>query len=47
MRIGVHKVAMGNPGDFSALAKLIESGAVDPAEIVAVIGKDRGQRRRQ
>jgi cyanuric acid amidohydrolase len=42
MRIGVHKIAMGNPGDFSALAKLIETGTVDPAEIVAVIGKTEG-----
>src|SRR5438270_10190608 len=42
MRIGVHKIAMGNPGDFSALAELIEAGAVDPAEIVAVIGKTEG-----
>ena len=42
MRIGVHKISMGNPGDFSALAKLIEAGSVDPAEIVAVIGKTEG-----
>ena len=42
MRIGVHRIAMGNPGDFSALAKLIEAGSVDPTGIVAVIGKTEG-----
>lgn len=42
MRIGVHKLAMANPSDTSGLAKLIESGGIDPAEIVAVIGKTEG-----
>ena len=42
MRIGVHKLAMASPSDVSGLAKLIESGAIDPAEIVAVIGKTEG-----
>src|SRR3954447_12780366 len=42
MRVGVHKLAMGNPGDVSGLEKLIADGVVDPFEIVALIGKTEG-----
>jgi cyanuric acid amidohydrolase len=42
MRIGIHKVLMSNPSDVSGLEKLIADGAVDPAEIAAVIGKTEG-----
>src|SRR6266496_1818518 len=42
MQIGVHKVAMAAPNDVSELAKLIDSGAVNPSEIVALIGKTEG-----
>jgi len=42
MRVGVHKVLMSNPGDVSGLEHLIDSGAVDPREIVAMIGKTEG-----
>jgi cyanuric acid amidohydrolase len=42
MRIGVHKVPMNSPNDVSGLERLIESGAVDPSEIVALIGKTEG-----
>ena len=42
MQIGVHKVAMAAPNDVSQLAKLIDSGVVKPAEIVALIGKTEG-----
>jgi cyanuric acid amidohydrolase len=42
MRIGVHKLAMNNPGDVSALERLIAEGAVKPREIVALIGKTEG-----
>jgi cyanuric acid amidohydrolase len=42
MRIGVHKLAMNNPGDFSALERLIAEGAIKPQEIVALIGKTEG-----
>jgi cyanuric acid amidohydrolase len=42
MRIGVWKVAMASPNDVSELAKLIDSGQVDPASIVALIGKTEG-----
>src|SRR3954469_8834307 len=42
MHIGVHKVAMAQPGDVSELAKLIEAGHVDPSTIVALIGKTEG-----
>ncbi|WP_346900448.1 ring-opening amidohydrolase [uncultured Roseibium sp.] len=42
MRVGVHKIEMANPGDVSGLEKLIASGAVNPQEIVALIGKTEG-----
>jgi cyanuric acid amidohydrolase len=42
MQIGVYKVAMAAPNDVSQLAKLIENGTVNPAEIVALIGKTEG-----
>jgi cyanuric acid amidohydrolase len=42
MNIGVWKVAMAAPNDVSELAKLIDSGEVDPASIVALIGKTEG-----
>jgi cyanuric acid amidohydrolase len=42
MRVGVHKVLMSNPGDVSGLERLIDSGAIDPHEIVALIGKTEG-----
>jgi cyanuric acid amidohydrolase len=42
MQIGVHKVAMAAPNDVSEMAALIDSGAVDPSRIVALIGKTEG-----
>jgi cyanuric acid amidohydrolase len=42
MDVGVWKVAMSSPADVSELAGLIDSGKVDPAEIVAFIGKTEG-----
>ncbi len=42
MRIGVHKLAMNNPGDVSALERLIADGGVNPEDIVALIGKTEG-----
>lgn len=42
MDIGVWKVAMGSPADVSELASLIDQGLVDPATIVAFIGKTEG-----
>ena len=42
MKIGVHKVGMASPSDVSELARLIESREVDPADIVALIGKTEG-----
>lgn len=42
MRIGVHRIAMSNPGDVAGLEALIAGGTVDPHEIVAVIGKTEG-----
>ncbi len=38
----VHRLTMRHPGDVSALATLIHAGQVDPASIVAVIGKTEG-----
>ncbi len=42
MEIGVHKVAMAAPNDASELERLIAAGTVDPAAIVALIGKTEG-----
>lgn len=42
MKIGVWKIPMGAPNDVSVLARLIDSGEVDPAAIVALIGKTEG-----
>ncbi len=42
MGIGVHKVAMAAPSDVSELERLIKAGVVDPATIVALIGKTEG-----
>lgn len=42
MQIGLHTLPMASPSDVSALSALIESGAVDPREIVALIGKTEG-----
>jgi cyanuric acid amidohydrolase len=42
MRVTVNRYSMGNPADASALVKAIESGAVNPLRIAAVIGKTEG-----
>jgi cyanuric acid amidohydrolase len=42
MKIGVYKLAMAAPSDVSELARLIDSGQINPAEIVALIGKTEG-----
>jgi cyanuric acid amidohydrolase len=42
MRADVLRLAMAHPGDLSALAALIDKGAVRANEIVAVIGKTEG-----
>jgi cyanuric acid amidohydrolase len=42
MKIGVYRVAMAAPNDVSELARLIDSKQVDPAEVIAVIGKTEG-----
>ncbi|MBV9491152.1 MAG: ring-opening amidohydrolase [Verrucomicrobia bacterium] len=42
MKINVCKVTMAAPNDVSELARLIDSGEVNPAEIVALIGKTEG-----
>src|SRR5580704_5243386 len=42
MKIGVHKVAMASPSDVSELARKIDNKEIDPATIVALIGKTEG-----
>jgi cyanuric acid amidohydrolase len=42
MRVGVHRVGMSNPADVTGLATLLDKALVDPALIVAVIGKTEG-----
>jgi cyanuric acid amidohydrolase len=38
----VHRIAMPDPGDASGLAALIDAGALDPASIIAILGKTPG-----
>jgi cyanuric acid amidohydrolase len=42
MKIGVHKVTMASPSDVSELARKIDEKEINPAEIVALIGKTEG-----
>ena len=42
MHVGVHKVLMNSPSDVSGLDRLIDAGADDRKEIVALIGKTEG-----
>src|SRR5689334_13422924 len=40
--VGVHKIATRGPGDVSRLRSLTDSGAIDPAAILAILGKTEG-----
>ncbi|MCG2644227.1 MULTISPECIES: ring-opening amidohydrolase [Bradyrhizobium] len=40
--VGVFKIATKGPGDVSGLMSLIGSGAIDPASILAILGKTEG-----
>jgi cyanuric acid amidohydrolase len=42
MQAGVHRFSLADPGDVSGLAAAIAGRAIDPTEIVAVIGKTHG-----
>lgn len=42
MRASVHRLSMAHPGDLSALAALFDAGKLDPAHVVAIIGKTEG-----
>ena len=42
MQAIVHRLSMQHPGDLSGLAALFDSGVVEPANVVAVIGKTEG-----
>lgn len=42
MQADVFKLSMSHPGDVSSLAGLIETGDVQPDQIVAIIGKTEG-----
>lgn len=42
MRSSVHRFTLTDPGNISALAEAIDRGELDPASIVAVIGKTPG-----
>ena len=42
LKVGVHRIAMGNPSDVSGLQRLIDEKVIDPATIVASIGKTEG-----
>jgi cyanuric acid amidohydrolase len=40
--VGVFKIATKGPGDVSGLMSLIATGAIDPASILAILGKTEG-----
>ncbi|MEK9971680.1 MAG: ring-opening amidohydrolase, partial [Ferrovibrio sp.] len=42
MQASVHRLSMRHPGDLSALAELFDTGAISPADVVAIIGKTEG-----
>ena len=42
MRADAHRFALPEPGDVSGLRRAIKAGEIDPASIVAVIGKTHG-----
>ncbi|MCA0044959.1 cyanuric acid amidohydrolase [Celeribacter litoreus] len=42
MKVGVYKLPMASPADASALEALIADGTIDPATVVALIGKTEG-----
>ena len=41
-RIEVYKIGQSGPGDLSGLQALVEAGTIDPAQIIAVMGKTEG-----
>jgi cyanuric acid amidohydrolase len=41
-RAVLHRVPMAHPGDMSAIEVLIDAGRLDPASIVAILGKTEG-----
>ncbi|UFN47051.1 ring-opening amidohydrolase [Roseomonas sp. OT10] len=41
-RAALHRVPMAHPGDVSAVASLLDAGTVDPAAVVAILGKTEG-----
>lgn len=42
MHVGVHRLSMAHPGDVTELRRLISDKVIDPATIVASIGKTEG-----
>ncbi|MCK1712291.1 MULTISPECIES: ring-opening amidohydrolase [unclassified Bradyrhizobium] len=40
--VGVIRIATKGPGDVSGLVSVIDSGAIDPASILAILGKTEG-----
>lgn len=40
--VGVFKIATRGPGDVSGLMAMIDSGAIDPTSILAILGKTEG-----
>ena len=42
MRVEISRIPMNAPDDLSGLERLVSNGAIDPREIVAIIGKTEG-----
>jgi cyanuric acid amidohydrolase len=42
VKVTIHRLAMASPADVTGLRRLIETGEIDPLQIVATIGKTEG-----
>ncbi len=42
MNVNLYKIPQSSPDDVSGLDALLQSGAVDPAHIIAILGKTEG-----
>lgn len=41
-KVGVYRILMSGPGDWSGLQTLFDTGVIDPGDIVAILGKTEG-----
>src|SRR4051812_11313949 len=41
-QVDLFRIQMRGPGDISGLRKLVQEGALDPRDIIAILGKTEG-----